>query len=107
VVLITPATEVWYYRGRDLVVVFHGKHHLVQSLGTGNRRQRTANGLGVGSREQDVKRLASGVWMRCAFRICGFASGSHPPSMTWFEFFSNPFGSNPGRVTDVEIFTIP
>jgi hypothetical protein len=54
---------IWYYRRRQLAVTFGGSRLRVLALSTTNRSQRTAQGVGVGSSEQDVKRLVPGV--RC------------------------------------------
>ena len=55
------SATTWWYAGRDLTVNFGGKPLKVTSLFTENRKERTANGVGVGSSESAVKRLVPGV----------------------------------------------
>jgi hypothetical protein len=44
----------WYYGRKDLFLTFTGKKQRLDSMITGNPRERTANGVGVGSTEAQV-----------------------------------------------------
>lgn len=52
---------IWGYPRRRLTLGFSGKPMLLHFLDTTSRGQRTARGVGVGSREQDVQRRVPGV----------------------------------------------
>ena len=93
---------LWRYPGRRLWLGFSGRRMLLHFLETTNRGQRTARGVGIGSREQDVARLVPGS-------ECGTTPGF--PGIDCFAFsrgggktVGTDFTIGPhGRVDDVSI----
>ena len=92
----------WRYPRRRLWLMFTGRRMLLHYLETTNPNQRTARGVGIGSREGDVERLVAGSQ-------CGVTPGF--PGIDCFVFtrqagktVGTDFAINThGRVDDVSI----
>ena len=71
--------RIWRYAGLRIMFDGDGRGRTVLSVTSTSRGDRTAAGVGVGSREADVARLVRGV--RCAtrygYRSC-FVGGEKP-----------------------------
>ena len=61
-----PFSTIWYYANRQLTIQFFTKGGALFALYTTSPKQKTSNGIGVGSTKQAVKKRISGV--RCNFQ---------------------------------------
>jgi outer membrane protein assembly factor BamE (lipoprotein component of BamABCDE complex) len=62
-VITFSSTTTWFYASRDLTVDFRKAPRVVDDMYTTNSKQRTANGVGIGTSEQALKRKVHGL--RC------------------------------------------
>lgn len=87
-----------YRYGLTRISLHSGKDGRVFSLNTESRKERLANGIGVGSREADVARRVKGVRCAVEFGLRHCYIGSFRAGKRVTDFFINRFGRVKGIV---------